>query len=362
MKYSLLFLLLIPFFSIAQVKSKPKPAASAITPKSKDGFRIVGNVTGFPDGTLVDLMNNQTGAQEAEASIINNKFVLTGKQAIPDFKVLMFNKQQPYAILFLDNSDVKVEGSKDMLANLSITGSRSNDEFNELNRSLLTPYQNYFGDDAPDDSVAIATATQVAESFTKKHPNSFITPLAVIRYSQIADDDQKTIALYNSLSPAVKNANTNLSLYLKQYIEQVSTNGIGSTITDFTQADTAGRPFTLSSLRGHYVLLDFWASWCRPCRMENPNVVAAYTRFKDKNFTVLSVSLDKAKPAWIDAIKMDNLTWNHVSDLQGWGNAVAVQFGITQIPQNILIGPDGKIIAKNLRGTKLDKKLASLLR
>ena len=126
--------------------------------------------------------------------------------------------------------------------------------------------------------------------------------------------------------------------------------------------DTAGKKISITSLRGKYVLIDFWASWCRPCREENPNVVNAYKKYASKNFTVLGVSLDQAKPAWINAIKMDGLTWTHISDLKGWQNDVAGMFHITSIPQNLLIDPQGKIIAKNLRGEALDNKLESLLK
>jgi|KBSMisStaDraftv2_1062788.scaffolds.fasta_scaffold01546_2 peroxiredoxin len=136
----------------------------------------------------------------------------------------------------------------------------------------------------------------------------------------------------------------------------------GKIAPDFTLPDTSGKSVSLSSFTGKYVLVDFWASWCGPCRAENPNVVRVYNEFKDKNFTILGVSLDKDKKPWLKAIKDDGLAWNHVSDLKYWSSQVVDLYKFEAIPFNVLVDPHGKIIAKGLRGDELEKKLAEVLK
>ena len=131
---------------------------------------------------------------------------------------------------------------------------------------------------------------------------------------------------------------------------------------NFTAKNEKGKDISLSDFRGKYVLVDFWASWCGPCRRENPAVVAAYKAFKNKNFTILGVSLDKEQAAWEKAIKDDNLDWTQVSDLKGWNSAPAALYGVRSIPSNFLIDPEGRIIAMNLRGESLEKKLSEVLK
>ena len=136
---------------------------------------------------------------------------------------------------------------------------------------------------------------------------------------------------------------------------------VGKPAPEIELPTSDGKTIKLSDYKGKIVLVDFWASWCGPCRQENPNVVKAYNQYKDKGFTILGVSLDQKKEPWLKAIEKDQLTWSHVSDLKYWQNEVAVQYGINSIPASYLLDPNGKIIGKNLRGEALAKKLAELM-
>ncbi|MGZ3939259.1 MAG: redoxin domain-containing protein [Flavisolibacter sp.] len=200
----------------------------------------------------------------------------------------------------------------------------------------------------------------VYASFVKKHPNSSVALFAVKQYAGWDIDASKVEQLFNSLPASVRSLPS--ARALKDRIDIARKTGIGNYAMDFTQNDTLGKPVSLSSFKGKYVLVDFWASWCGPCRRENPNVVKVFNKYKDKNFTILSVSLDRpdAKDKWLAAIHKDGLTWTHVSDLKYWDNAVAKEYGIRAIPQNLLLDPQGKIIAKNLRGEDLDAKLTDV--
>lgn len=193
----------------------------------------------------------------------------------------------------------------------------------------------------PKSVVGLSALTQLAGSFPEYKE---IRPL----FDQLAVNVQKSEA-------GVKYA---------ERLERVKAVELGAIAPDFTQNDPEGKPVSLASFRGKYVLIDFWASWCGPCRAENPAVVKAYNEYKDKNFTILGVSLDQenAHGKWIEAIKADNLTWTQVSDLAFWKNAVAQQYAVNSIPQNFLLDPTGKIIAKNLRGKGLEAKLAEVIK
>ena len=191
---------------------------------------------------------------------------------------------------------------------------------------------------------------------------SYAQDISVDTVKNVLADLKKKFPKNTSVDEVIKQFDQYAAAQQPQSQAQGGVVAVGQTAPEITLPDTEGKPFSLSSLRGKYVLVDFWASWCGPCREEKPNVLANYLQFKNKNFTVLGVSLDKDKSAWLKAIKDDGLEWKQISDLKFWNSEAATLYQVQGIPYNVLIDPQGKIIATELRGEGLHNKLAEVLK
>jgi peroxiredoxin len=200
----------------------------------------------------------------------------------------------------------------------------------------------------------------VYEAHIQTHPANAFSLYALADYQTYQPDATACATLFQALAPSVRTSPYGQEV--QQQLERLQHTAIGALAPDFSLPDPSGQLVKLSDLRGQYVLVDFWASWCRPCRAENPNVAKAYATYQKQNFTVVSISLDNqsARAAWLKAIQNDGLTWPQVSDLRGFNTEVAQHYSISAIPQNFLLDPQGRIVAKNLRGEALSQKLAQV--
>ncbi|BAV05118.1 Peroxiredoxin [Filimonas lacunae] len=278
---------------------------------------------------------------------------------------------------YMGKEKVKIQ-SADSLIHATISGSKVNEEYNAYNRFIggtimeLTKAVNiafssgtaaqqkdtaYFQTIDKQYRQNIANRATKQIEFAQQYPNSYFSVIALSEAGGMKGVSSVE-TLYNNLSEELRN--TDPGKELAQRINAAHTIVEGATAPAFTQNNINGQPVTLNSYRGKYVLLEFWASWCSPCRAENPNLRKQYAQYKDKGFEVLGVSLDDDKQKWAQAIEADQLPWTHVSDLKGWNNEVGRLYGIRAVPASFLLNPEGKIIGINLRGETLNNKLATI--
>lgn len=360
MKKVILILFILPTFLCAQ---------------NTDNFEISGTLKGMLDKTELVLKNDEISTEPlATVKSIGQKFKMIGKIAEPGMYYIQPNNSQQKLVLFLDASNITVDGEFVKLQAASVTGSATHNVFALFNSTFnplftkLTTFAQQLNQGVKDDNGAIRKQYEIliidinnkTDQFILTHSSSPVAPFVLLVATQLNQDPLIHEKRLNKISTKAKE--NYFGRLATKTIEDSKFGSVGSAAAEFIQQDVNGQNISLSSFKGKYVLIDFWASWCGPCRQENPNLVNAFQKYKSKNFTVLGVSLDRAKEPWLKAIKDDRLDWTQVSDLKFWSNEVAIKYKIQSIPQNFLLDPNGVIIAKNLRGEDLQSKLAQLLK
>jgi peroxiredoxin len=360
---TVLFLSLVNF-SLGQIT--PILSSSAQT----NGYTIDIDLKQLPDTVYANLYNANDPKRELVSSfpIIKGKGTHKGNIANPFVHYMQFSHTNSPVYFFLANENYKLTGTLDTL---NWSGSSAQEQFVAYN----TKFGPMFGEmarintkaqipgsvtDSLKEAFAIVSDKLQAgiENWLTQYPASYMTPIILLQtyqYNTLEELERR----YGLISPAI--TNYELTKEIKKLIDNQNFGKIGSLAPDFQEPDVNGKMVKLSDFKGKYVLIDFWAGWCNPCRYENPNVVAAFKKYKNKNFTVLGVSLDRNREEWIQAIKEDNLTWTQVSEVNYFQSTSAKLYKVQSIPSNFLIDPNGKILAKNLRGENLETTLAEIL-
>jgi peroxiredoxin len=346
--------------------------------KHKNTFTINGKLSGEYTGKI-HLLKRESGTwvKLDSAAVSNGSFNFKGEIAYPELYYLSLDDDNKYGSFFVEPAEIEVTVSIEDFQHLAVAGSASQTEFEKYKADMKSfddrmdialeqikkaknegnaENEKKWGDEYDKTDLEIK---QFLIDNARNNMGSVVAAYGIL--NNIYYFDEKDLEpLVTGFKPAIQG-----SPYVSQLTERLTILkkvAVGQPATDFSMADTTGTPVTLSSLYGKYLLIDFWASWCGPCRRENPNVVSVYNDFKNKGFYILGVSLDKDKGKWLGAVKDDGLSWQHVSDLQGWNNAAGKMYGINSIPANVLLDPSGTIIARNLRGEDLRNKLEELIK
>jgi peroxiredoxin len=359
----------------------------AVSVNAQNTFEITGEINQKYNNQRVSLSYTDKNAAKTDtATIRNGSFMLKGSVTSPTkAKIVVNGRGSGNAIadrirtkneqnFYLENTKFTVAG--DSIENAVIKGGAVQNDYLALQsvtnvyKNEISKLQNAIAKDFAAGITSINPETtgklnplrkKIEEAniaFIASHPDSYVS--VNLMYDMGGSLRALTFAdSYEKLTKRMKD--TPLAQLLKARLETAKKTSTGQKALDFVQNDVNGKPIALSSMRGKYVLLDFWASWCGPCRAENPFILKAYNRFKNKNFEVLGISMDGDKEAWLKAIKEDGMPWLQLSDLKAKDNVAARLYGVSAIPQNFLLNPEGIIIATNLRGEALEKKLAEIL-
>ncbi|TKC63696.1 AhpC/TSA family protein [Pedobacter hiemivivus] len=372
-----------------------------LSAQTTKNFTINGSLTGMmPMPSKVYLMYDAVIEKPIDSAMVkNNKYTFKGNVEASVIATITLTKTdtplpKDKLNVMLDNGILDIT-SDQSLSNAIVTGSSTtaHTEFLKITSfavkesaaiQAIMQSEAYKTDESLKKEITSRSTNLLGNSlvniikYIRKNPSSPVSPY--FTYTMIASGyvtPEMSDTLYQSFPASLKSAKLGLAiaavfakrkqaaldaLAKRKALDELTP--VGAKAKDFTQNDVNDQPISLSSFRGKYVLVDFWASWCAPCRAENPNLVKAYTKYKNKGFNILGVSLDSknAKQAWINAIAKDGLVWTQVSDLKSFENEAAVLYGIKAIPQNFLIDPNGVIVAKNLRGEALEEKLNEIFK
>ena len=352
--------------------------------KKTEDFKLSGSVAPHALG-LAYLYYEKDGTIKLDsAAVAGGKFTIVGRIQGPVFARLVFrpsstDSSRPRILSFyLEPGTVSIS-STDTLKNVLVSGSKSDHDFLPIRKDLMayTAKLSVLNYEARQYQATLDTTgvkavrskmNKLEEDFKNETYRKFVeqnpaSPVSLYALDQVAGSflsPAEIEPLFNKLSPQVRNSKAGKDFAEK--IETAKTSSQGGYLPDFSQPDASGKIVSLYSFKGKYVLVDFWASWCLPCRQENPSLVKAFHAYKDKGFTILGVSLDKNKESWLKAIEVDKLDWMQVSDLKYWDNEVAKKFDIRFVPQNILLDPSGKVIGRNLHGDALMTALADVIK
>jgi len=362
------------YASIGLMACHSRESANQQSTKSDSSYAIIGKVTGLDSG-IIYLVHRQSGKTDSSA-LDHGFFVFKGKADTAEYCRINLNGQAKG--FFLENGKISMLILKDSLSKAQITGTTVQDEYNfyqyQLSKSLSDRMEQvdnaYAKANSKKDKEAMdrletefdsldLEQKKLITSYAKDHPASVLS--AFLIYNNFIYNPRlgELDSLYHQLDTGVRQSY--YGKLLQNALTKEKLTAIGSPAPDFSCADINGKPLTLSSMKGKYVLLDFWASWCGPCRRENPSVVKAYHRYHDKGLEIIGVSLDDNKADWQNAVSKDGLNWAQVSDLKGWNSEPADLYGVKAIPMNYLLDKSGNIIAKALRGKALNDTLQAML-